>query len=69
MPQKLHRDLPPTPLYAFGETEATAVFPGPTFEAQTNVKVEVQWNNNIMDPEIMLAGDHVKLWDGVPMGE
>lgn len=65
--QKLHRDLPPTPMYAFGLTEATAVFPGPTIEAQVNVETQVQWNNYMEDPAIMLAGDHVLLWDGVPM--
>ena len=45
------------------------MYPGPTIEAQTNVPVEVQWRNYMTDPELMLAGDHVKLWDGVPMGE
>lgn len=67
--QKLHRDLPPTPLYAFGESQETATFPGPTLEARTNVETEIEWGNYLMDPELMIAGDHAMIWDGVPMSE
>src|SRR6266850_897369 len=40
--QKLHRDLPPTPLWGFN-----AQYPGPTFEARRGRPIDVLWENNL----------------------
>jgi len=40
--QKLHRDLPPTPLWGYNGT-----YPGPTIEARSGVPINVQWVNNL----------------------
>src|SRR6476659_4796707 len=39
--RQLHRDLPPTNLWAYG-----GVYPGPTFEALRDERVAVNWINN-----------------------
>jgi len=70
--QKLHRDLPPTTLYAYGESRETAVFPGPTFEATLDVKARIHWENHIPDDEHFLPVDTSINWarpkhGGVPI--
>jgi spore coat protein A, manganese oxidase len=40
--QQLHRDLPPTNLWAYG-----GVYPGPTFEALRSERVAVNWINSL----------------------
>lgn len=40
--QKLHRDLPKTTVWGYN-----GVFPGPTFEARTNVPIKVKWINDL----------------------
>jgi len=40
--QKLHRDLPPTPLWGYN-----ARYPGPTFEARRGRPIDVLWQNNL----------------------
>lgn len=40
--RQLHRDLPPTTVYGYGEK-----YPGPTIEARTGLPVTVTWTNNL----------------------
>ena len=40
--QKLHRDLPPTPLWG-----CNGVHPGPTFETRRGSSIRVRWKNNL----------------------
>src|SRR5262245_39617133 len=40
--RKLHRDLPPTPLWGYN-----AQYPGPTFEARRGRPIDVLWQNNL----------------------
>ena len=40
--QKLHRDLPPTPVWGFQGS-----YPGPTLEARQGLPVQVKWINNL----------------------
>ena len=47
--QQLHRDLPPTTLYAYGTSKETASSPGPTLIAQKNHKTVIRWTNHIDD--------------------
>ena len=43
--QKLHRDPPPTTLWAYN-----GQYPGPTFEAQRGTPIAVRWMNNLPRP-------------------
>ena len=45
--QKLHSDLPPTTLWGYGTSQATATFPAATIEATRNVPTRVKWTNNL----------------------
>jgi FtsP/CotA-like multicopper oxidase with cupredoxin domain len=38
-----------TDLWGYGESQASATFPGKTFEARTGSPVEVQWTNGLVD--------------------
>jgi spore coat protein A len=49
--QKLHRDLPPTPLWGYN-----GIYPGPTFETRTGSPISVRWKNNL-PPTHFLAVD------------
>ncbi|CAI7868093.1 unnamed protein product, partial [Closterium sp. NIES-53] len=62
--QKLHRDLPPTKLYAYGRSAATAHYPGPTLVAQRGVPTQVYWENHLRDRHHMFPVDYTL--DGVP---
>jgi spore coat protein A len=43
--QKLHSQLPPTALYGYGTSAATASYPGPTIVAQKGVPISIRWLN------------------------
>ena len=46
--QKLHRDLPPTTLWGYGDArQAHGVYPGPTIEARSGAPLTVKWMNNL----------------------
>jgi spore coat protein A len=45
--QQLHRDLPPTRLWAYAGT-----YPGPTFEARRDERIAVNWINNLPQQHI-----------------
>jgi spore coat protein A len=47
--QKLHRDLPPTKVWGFGDGPTGASFPGPTIEAAAGQPVTVTWKNDLRD--------------------
>lgn len=45
--QKLHRDLDPTTLWAYGTSQTTAYYPGPTIEAVRGIPTLVRWTNHL----------------------
>lgn len=45
--QKFHRDLPPTPIFGYGISQATASFPGPTIEALRYVPTRITFENHL----------------------
>ncbi|XP_038985592.1 LOW QUALITY PROTEIN: multicopper oxidase LPR1 homolog 4-like [Phoenix dactylifera] len=53
---KFHRDLPPTPVFAFGTSAKAATFPGPTIIARQGVPLSVTWQNH-------LPSSHILPWD------
>ncbi|KAL1209470.1 Multicopper oxidase LPR2 [Cardamine amara subsp. amara] len=53
---KFHRDLPATPVFAYGASERTATVPGPTIEAAYGVDTYVTWQNH-------LPSSHILPWD------
>ncbi|KAJ0095068.1 hypothetical protein Patl1_15285 [Pistacia atlantica] len=53
---KFHRDLPPTPVFAFGTSKFTASIPGPTIEALHGIDTYVTWHNH-------LPSKHILPWD------
>lgn len=53
---KFHRDLPPTPVFAYGTTRETATVPGPTIEALHGIHTHIKWIN-------YLPSKHILPWD------
>ncbi|XP_059655413.1 multicopper oxidase LPR1-like [Cornus florida] len=53
---KFHRDLPPTPVFAYGTTKYTATVPGPTIEVLHGIDTYVTWKNH-------LPTKHILPWD------
>jgi spore coat protein A len=51
--QKLHRDLPPTTVWAYG-----TAFPGPVIEAEVGQPVTVKWINDLRDGNGQLRTNH-----------
>jgi FtsP/CotA-like multicopper oxidase with cupredoxin domain len=50
--QRLHRDLPKTTVWGYGDANGQASFPGPTFEAYNGDNIVVNWVNNLAkDPD------------------
>jgi spore coat protein A len=56
--QKLHRDLPATRVWGFGDEPSGASFPGPTIEATSGVPITVRWINDLRDSEGELRSEH-----------
>jgi FtsP/CotA-like multicopper oxidase with cupredoxin domain len=52
--QQLHRDLPPTRVWAYGPSAELAHFPGPIIEATRGTAIEVRWTNHL-PPTHLLA--------------
>ncbi|KAI4357680.1 hypothetical protein L6164_001614 [Bauhinia variegata] len=50
---KFHRDLPPTPVFAYGENRSKATVPGPTIEALRGVDTYVTWQNHLPPKPIL----------------
>ncbi|KAL8160084.1 hypothetical protein V2J09_001621 [Rumex salicifolius] len=60
---KFHRDLPATPVFAYGTSKRTATIPGPTIEAIQGVDTYVTWQNH-------LPPHHILPWDKtIPVAE
>ncbi|KAH0875635.1 hypothetical protein HID58_072997 [Brassica napus] len=53
---KFHRDLPATPVFAYGVSKHKATVPGPTIEAVYGVSTYVTWRNH-------LPSSHILPWD------
>ncbi|EEF31330.1 spore coat protein, putative [Ricinus communis] len=53
---KFHRNLPPTPVFAYGVSRQNATVPGPTIEAIHGVDTFVTWKNH-------LPSKHILPWD------
>ncbi|KAF6149858.1 hypothetical protein GIB67_010932 [Kingdonia uniflora] len=51
--KKFHRDLPPTPVFAYGTTRAAATVPGPTIKALHGVDTYITWQNHLPSPHIL----------------
>ena len=45
--QKLHSQLQPTILWGYGPTQATATYPGATFDVTRGVPIQVRWTNRL----------------------
>uniref|UniRef100_J3KW09 Plastocyanin-like domain-containing protein n=1 Tax=Oryza brachyantha TaxID=4533 RepID=J3KW09_ORYBR len=50
---KFHRDMPPTPVFVYGESPEKATFPGPTIVARQGVWLDVKWENHLPDAHIL----------------
>ncbi|EIT85828.1 bilirubin oxidase [Fictibacillus macauensis ZFHKF-1] len=46
--QKLHRDLPPTTVWGYN-----GQYPGPTFETEVNVPIQVKWMNKLPNVHLL----------------
>ncbi|KAK9277592.1 hypothetical protein L1049_007137 [Liquidambar formosana] len=53
---KFHRDLPPTPVFAYGTSNKTATVPGPTIETLHGIHTHITWRNH-------LPPKHILPWD------
>lgn len=53
---KFHRDIPATPVFAYGTSKKTATVPGPTIEALHGIDTHVTWTNH-------LPKKHILPWD------
>ena len=51
--QQLHSQLPPTTLYGYGTSQATASYPGATIVAQKGVPISIRWTNHLTGPHIL----------------
>ncbi|MCO5579909.1 hypothetical protein L7F22_033776 [Adiantum nelumboides] len=49
---KFHRDLPPSTVFAYGESAENATVPGPSIVAMNGVKTYVNWENHLPDKHI-----------------
>jgi FtsP/CotA-like multicopper oxidase with cupredoxin domain len=51
--QQLHSQLPPTTVYGYGTSQATASYPGPTIVVQKGVPISIKWENHLPSPHIL----------------
>ena len=51
--QQLHSQLPPTKVYGYGPTQATASYPGATFVVRKGVPISVKWTNHLPSPHLL----------------
>jgi len=47
--QQLHSQLPPTRVWGYGASQATASYPGPTIEVLRGRAIDVKWMNKLFD--------------------
>ncbi|CAI5494584.1 unnamed protein product [Closterium sp. Naga37s-1] len=55
--QKFHRDLPATKQYAYGTSQKTASYPGPTIVGKVGIDTMVTWENHLLDNTHMFTVD------------
>ncbi|CAK9875550.1 unnamed protein product [Sphagnum jensenii] len=60
--QQLHQDLNATTLYAYGTSQATAQYPGPTLIATQYETARIRWENHIPDAQHFLTVDPTIHW-------
>jgi FtsP/CotA-like multicopper oxidase with cupredoxin domain len=60
--QQLHQDLNATTLYAYGTSQATAQYPGPTLIATQFETALIRWENHIPDAQHFLTVDPTIHW-------
>jgi FtsP/CotA-like multicopper oxidase with cupredoxin domain len=53
--QRLHSQLPLTPVYGYGTSQATASYPGATIVAQKGVPISIQWTNHLPATHLLEA--------------
>jgi FtsP/CotA-like multicopper oxidase with cupredoxin domain len=51
--QQLHSQLPPTKVYGYGTSEATASYPGATIVARKGVPIRIKWTNHLTGPHLL----------------
>jgi spore coat protein A, manganese oxidase len=51
--QQLHSQLPPTTVYGYGTSQATASYPGATIVARKGVPISIKWTNHLTGPHIL----------------
>ena len=56
--QQLHRDLPATTVWGFGDGPTGASYPGPTIEASVDQPLSVTWQNDLRDSSGALRTQH-----------
>jgi spore coat protein A, manganese oxidase len=70
--QQLHSQLPPTTVFGYGTSQATASYPGATIVARRGVPISIKWTNHLgsshplayaFDPTIM----HAQTTTGIPI--
>ncbi|CAI5473095.1 unnamed protein product [Closterium sp. Yama58-4] len=73
--QKFHRDLPATKQYAYGTSQKTASYPGPTIVARVGIDTTVTWENHLLDNTHMFTVDRTVMMGvklpkkGIPIGK
>jgi spore coat protein A len=66
--QQLHRDLPPTTVWGYGDGASGAIYPGPTIVAAVGETVTVRWINDLRDSGSEPLTDHLLPVDPCPHG-
>ncbi len=70
--QQLHSQLPPTYLFGYGTSQATASYPAATIVAQRGVPIDIKWTNHLgSDHPVSFAFDptieHAITTTGIPI--
>jgi spore coat protein A len=65
--QRLHRDLPLTTVWGFGDGPTGATYPGPTIEAGRDQPVTVTWVNDLRDGGVLRSTHYLPV-DTCPHG-
>ncbi len=66
--QQLHRDLPPTTVWGYGDGPTGGTYPGPTIVTTMNQPITVTWINDLRDASGNLRTDHYLNVDMCPHG-
>ncbi|KAH7404032.1 hypothetical protein KP509_15G007300 [Ceratopteris richardii] len=58
---KFHRDLPPSKVFAFGESAIKATVPGPSIVAMSGVKTYVRWENHLPEKHMFTIDETLQV--------